>query len=209
MKSVDASHSDSLNVGTQKIARVYAEAYLASSVQDGSGADALAELESLVTEVFDKDSRLEALLSSAAVGRHARVDIIQRSFEGRMSDQLYRFLKVLNEHDRFELLRGVARAAREVLDERNRRVKVFVTAAAPLPDDQAESLKRVLRERLDLDPLLQVTVDPSLLGGLKVRIGDIQYDTSVRARIDNIRQRILERGSHEIQVGRDRFSSDV
>lgn len=210
MKSADgASHSETLNVGDQKIARVYAEAYLAAAEKDGQGAEALAELESLVSEVFDKDERFETMLSSAAVGRHAREDVIRNAFEGKATERFVRFLQVLNAHDRLNLARSIAGAARQLQDDRNRRVKVFVTSAAPLPEDQAESLKQVLRDRLDLDPVLVTSVDPALLGGIKVRIGDIQYDSSVRTRIDTIRQRILERGSHEIQVGRDRFSSDV
>jgi F-type H+-transporting ATPase subunit delta len=210
MKSADgASQSEALNVGAQKIARVYAEAYLAAAEKDGQAVEALDELESLVADVFDKDSRFETALSGAALGRHAREELIRKTFEGRASDRFVRFLGVLNDHDRLELIRGIARGARQIQDEKNRRVKVYVTTAVPLPDDQAESLKQVLRDRLHLDPVLETAVDPGLLGGLKVRVGDIQYDSSVRTRIDHIRQSILERGSHEIQVGRDRFSSDV
>lgn len=210
MQSSDSASSKEIwNVGAQKIARVYAEAFLASSEKDGQAADGLAELEALVSDVLDKDRRFETMLSSAALGRHAREDVIRRTFEGRVSDRLLRFLLVLNDHERLDLLRGIARAARDLHDAKERRVKVFVTSAVPLPDDQAESLKQVLRDRIHLEPLLEATVDPNLLGGLKIRIGDIQYDGSVRTRIDTIRQRVLERGSHEIQVGRDRFSSDV
>ena len=47
-----------------------------------------------------------------------------------------------------------------------------------------------------------------LIGGLVVQVGDWLYDASVKARLDQLRNQILERSSHEIQSGRDRFSSD-
>jgi F-type H+-transporting ATPase subunit delta len=50
-------------------------------------------------------------------------------------------------------------------------------------------------------------VDKDLLGGLKVRIGDTVYDSTVRTRLNNLRNQLIERSSHEIQTGRDRFSS--
>jgi F-type H+-transporting ATPase subunit delta len=51
-------------------------------------------------------------------------------------------------------------------------------------------------------------VDPSLLGGLVVRTGDYVYDASVRTRLETIRKQLIERSSHEIQTGRDRFYAD-
>ena len=57
------------------------------------------------------------------------------------------------------------------------------------------------------EPVLELTVDPTLLGGLVVRVGDNLFDGSVRTRIDTLRKQLIERSSHEIQSGRDRFSS--
>jgi hypothetical protein len=49
-------------------------------------------------------------------------------------------------------------------------------------------------------------VDPGVLGGIKVRIGDMQYDATVQNRINKLRDQFLARGSHEIQSGRNRLS---
>jgi F-type H+-transporting ATPase subunit delta len=83
---------------------------------------------------------------------------------------------------------------------------VQVRSAVPLADDQADRLRQQLRESLRLDPVLRTEVDPKLLGGIVVKVGDWLYDASVRARLDSIRKQLIERSSHEIQSGRDRFS---
>ena len=56
-----------------------------------------------------------------------------------------------------------------------------------------------------IEPLLEEKVEPELLGGLVVRIGDWVYDASVRTRLDEIRNQLIERSSHGIASGRDRF----
>jgi F-type H+-transporting ATPase subunit delta len=115
-------------------------------------------------------------------------------------------MKVLNQHERLNLLRPILAAAKELRDQRAKRIRVQVRSAVPLADDQADRLRQQLRESLRLDPVLRTEVDPELLGGVVVRVGDWLYDASVRARLDSIRNQLIERSSHEIQSGRDRFS---
>jgi len=115
---------------------------------------------------------------------------------------------VLNEHDRLDLLRAIRAELRKLLDERDRILRVPVRTAVPLADDQRQRLEEGLRNYFQMNPVLDTTVDPELLGGLIVRVGDVVYDTSVRTKLDNIRNDILSRSSHEIQSRRDRFSSE-
>jgi F-type H+-transporting ATPase subunit delta len=55
---------------------------------------------------------------------------------------------------------------------------------------------------------LQEQVDPDLLGGLIVRVGDWVYDASVRRELETLRSELIARSSHEIQSRRDQFSSN-
>jgi len=75
-------------------------------------------------------------------------------------------------------------------------MRVVVNSAVPLPDDQRERLLHELRKKYRKEPVLTIRVDPALLGGLVIRVGDWLYDGSVRMRLDNIRKQLIERGSH-------------
>ena len=77
----------------------------------------------------------------------------------------------------------------------------------PLSEDVQIRLRAELHADFQLEPVLVLHVDPALLGGLKVRIGDTVYDSTVRTRLNNLRNQLIERSSHEIQSRRDRFSS--
>ena len=81
-----------------------------------------------------------------------------------------------------------------------------VRTAAPLDEAQAEALRRKLARLTPGTPVLQVTTDPGLIGGLVVQIGDEVFDASVRNRLEQIRQRLIEGKTHEISKRRDQFS---
>jgi F-type H+-transporting ATPase subunit delta len=195
------------DVRAERIAKVYAESLYAAAEKAGQLEPVLTEYESLVRDVLQADPRLEVLFSSAALGRYARSDALAKAFKERANPTLYSFLQVLNSHERLELLRPIARALREMFEERARRVRVFVTSAVPLSDQEMTRIAEGVRTVMKLEPIMVPSVDAALLGGVKIRIGDKQYDATVRTRIENLRNQILASSSHEIQSRRDRFCS--
>ncbi len=203
-----AVHETVLDTGTQRVARVYAEALYRAAQQHGQVDELLEQLEALVGGAFGKDSQLEAFLTSGAVGRARKADVIEKGFRGRADDLLVNFLLVLNDHERLGILRSLVSVYRELRDERSGHVRVRVESAVPLADDQRRRLGDRLKSILNKEPVLETKVNPDLLGGVVVQVGDLVMDHSVRTQLDDLRNQILERSSHEIQSGRDRFRSD-
>jgi F-type H+-transporting ATPase subunit delta len=203
----DQQSAEPQNVGAQGIARTYAEALFAAAEKAGTVDDVCEEFLALL-DAFNQRPDLEVFLSGAAVGRDARATALDHVFKDKASQTFYAFLQVLNGHERLELIRPVARALRDLADEKARRIRVYVTSAVPMGEDQLTNIRSLLEEKMALKPVMVASVDPSLLGGMKVRVGDLQYDGSVKTRIDNLRNQILEASSHEIQSRRDRLSSD-
>ncbi len=194
------------DIGAQRLARVYATALLDAAAKQGLEATAvIAELDSLLDDVLQHHQQLGVLFTGAAVGRNVRREAILKALTGRASDVLLRFLLVLNDHERLPLLRPIRAATHALEDERHKRYPVHVWSAVPLTDEQKARLAEGVRQRFRVEPILRTHVDPSLLGGLKLRIGDQQLDDTVRRRLDDILTQILAKGSYEIQSGRDRF----
>jgi F-type H+-transporting ATPase subunit delta len=195
------------DVSSERVGRVYAEALLRAAGASGETDEILEELTALTEKVFQADPQAEAFLSSGAIGRDKKAAIIRETFRNRASELFVNFLLVLNDHDRLDMLRPIASAYRELRDERAGRIRVFVSSALPLPEDQRERLKQQLRRTFQKDPILETQTDPELLGGVVVRVGDWLFDRSVRTELEDIRNQIITRSSYEIQSGRDRFSS--
>jgi len=202
-------HPHTADVTAQRVARVYAEALL-KAAQKGNAADnVLEELQALVQDIFKEAPLFEKFLGSLAIGRRHKTAMLQSAFKDRANPVFFNFLMVLNAHDRLELLRPILAAYRELNDQRARRIRVEVRSAAPLPEDQRHRLSQELRETFRLEPILEEQVLPELLGGMTVRVGDWLYDASVRTQLQTLCNTLITRSSHEIQSGRDRFSTPV
>src|SRR5579884_3884689 len=106
------AHGD---VGTQRLARVYATALLDAAAKQGAAPEAvLAEIDSLIDDVLRQSPQLDVLFTGHAVGRNVRREALQKGLSGRASDFFLRFLLVLNEHDRLDLLRPIRAAAHDL-----------------------------------------------------------------------------------------------
>ena len=77
----------------------------------------------------------------------------------------------------------------------------------PLSDPQRERVKTLAAEFFHLQPVLVEQIDPELLGGVQIQVGDRLVDLSIRSRLETIKQQLIARSSHEIQRRRDRVGS--
>lgn len=186
-----------------RIARVYAEAVWEIAKRDGVETELLEELESLVHDVLDRQPDLELFFGLASISQDQRVQLIEKIFRGRASELNYEFMLTLNQHERLGLLRAVAVNLRDIWEESQGKTPVLVRSAVPLGDEQVDAIQDLLVRQFQIKPELKTEVDPRLLGGLWLRVGDMVYDRSVRSNLNRLRETILTRSSHEIQSGRD------
>jgi F-type H+-transporting ATPase subunit delta len=186
------------------VAKVYADAFLDSAGAD-SGA-AIEEYRSFVDDLLAQVPDLERLLTSPALSVEEHLGLIDRVVGPRATPLFTNFLRVLARHRRLDLLRMILETAIQEAERRAGRRRVQVRSATPLSAEVAQDLGRKLAAAIAAEPILETTVDPSLLGGLVVRVGDTVYDGSLRTRLRQLTARLHERCLHEIQRGRDRFS---
>jgi F-type H+-transporting ATPase subunit delta len=196
------------DVGARRVAQSYAEALYDVAEKAGQVPEVLGELQSLVRDVFTNNPPLYQFLASGAVARERKTAVLRATFEGRASDTLYNFLQVVNGHDRLGILPTILVAFEDLHDRRARRVRVHVESAVPLDDGQFDRLRQEVRDTFHQEPVVEAKVDPELLGGLVVRVGDWVFDASVRTRLADLQNQLTEKGSHEIQSNRDRFRTD-
>jgi F-type H+-transporting ATPase subunit delta len=197
------------DVGAQRVARTYAEALLDAAEKRHEAESILDQFDSLVRDVFQANPLIAEFLASPAVPTKVKAATIESTFGPRAGELFTNFLLVLNDHGRLDLLRAIYAELRELFDRRARRMRVQVRTAEPLADDQRDRLRHELRDSFHMEPILEERIDPDLLGGLVVRVGDWQFDSSVRTQLRTIQNFLIERSSHAIQSGRDRFSSDT
>ncbi len=189
-----------------EVAHRYAEALIHAAEAEGAVDEVLDELAQLEGDVLKPNPRFAQVLASPRVSTAEKDRIIVDLLEGRASSLLVRFLRVLNRHERLGYLSAVARTARAIWDKRHARIPVQVRSAVPLDEGQMQSLRAGLSRMTGATPILDVSIDPTLLAGLVVQVGDIRYDASAKSRLAQLRQRLIEGKTHEIQSRRDQFS---
>jgi F-type H+-transporting ATPase subunit delta len=197
--ATDITHETVFDAGTiqARLARTYAQALLAAALRESpeKPVELGDELTSFVRDVVAAEPEVGEFLSSPAVGNKTKAAALTPALEGQVSDLLRGFVGVLARNNRLDLLRGVAGAYRQLLEERAGRVPVKVTAAVELSDAQRAAIASSLKNVLDQEPVLDVRVDPDLLGGMVVQVGDTVIDTSVRTRLQSLRTLMLDKGT--------------
>lgn len=176
------------------LARNYADALLAAAGDDGGAV--LDELEAILAEVVRGQPRFAELMAAPALGSADRDRVLVALFEGRARPTVVNFLRVLNRRGRFGLLAQVVARARAAWDRARGRRPVTVRSAIPLDDARLAALGARLAGLIGATPVLSVVVDPSLIAGLIVQVGDDVYDASVRSRLARLRDRLIERKTH-------------
>ena len=189
----------------QRVGALYAKAILAAAEKAGETDRVVEDFEAFVAEVVEPNPKFAAVLASALVSADAKLKMIDRVVASRVSKITQHSLSVLAKHGRLDALRAVAVALREQYDVLRGRVRVEVRTAVPL-NGQLPALTDQLRRMFGGEPQIESKVDPKLIGGIILRVGDMIYDGSVATQLKNLCDQMINRSVHEIQSGRDRFS---
>lgn len=172
------------------VARSYATALFELAESKGaleSYGDALDEIARLLDEQRD----FAQFLETPRIDTGEKKRVLRESFGGRIPDHVLNFLFIVVDKGRQRFLARMASEYRDLLDERMGRAHVDVTVARPVDESFMEELADHLSRSLGKDVIPHVRVDPSLVGGIVVRSGDVVFDGSVRRRLEGLRRKLL------------------
>ena len=172
------------------VARSYAEALFELAEREGAP-EAYAEQLGVITGLLESEPDFRLLLETPRIAPAEKKRVVRDVFGGVIADRLLRFIFVTIDKRRQRFLRTIAREYTAMLNEHLGRLEVEVTTALE-PDDTLKSvLRRRLSELLDRDVLPLYRVNPRILGGVVVKVGDRIMDGSVRQRLQKLRRGML------------------
>ena len=164
-----------------------------------------------IVEIARGDKAFGEFLASPIIGTSGRRDALKRILDGRVSDLVLRFLLVANEKGRLGHLDQITGAYDALVQEAHGRVEVDVITASDANVGAAliESVKARVQEVLGKEPILHHYTDPSMIGGIKLRIGDQLVDGSVATRLRRMKEDILGKGSASMRSSAGKFLEDA
>jgi F-type H+-transporting ATPase subunit delta len=173
----------------QTIARNYAEALL-SLAQKANDLDGWGAMVGGLADAVQRDARLTNFLAAPQVSAVDKKRVIEKAFMDSVPRPLVRFLQKLIDNRRQMLLPDIATEYANLVDETSGRVHAQVTVARETSETDRERIAAQLSEALGKTVVPHVIVNPDILGGIIVKVGDRVMDGSVRKRISLLRSRL-------------------
>lgn len=162
----------------------YAQALLELSLEDIT--NVRLEFQQFV-EIFNADKDFRDFLLNPTVKLDKKQGLIREIFAGRLSKNMLNFILVLIAKQRINALPGIFNQFVYLADLKANVLDMKVITFAPLEEAQLSSLKeKFLKIYKASDVKITEVVDPSIIGGIKVIIGDKVYDGSIKGRIESL-----------------------
>jgi F-type H+-transporting ATPase subunit delta len=177
---------------TSTVGRRYAEALadLTKPLSEDDRVRVRGDLEAL-RDAVRGSSDLDHVFANPSMGgeqRKAVLDAVLEALEAH--DLTRRFVSLLSERSRLPELDAIVASYCAIDDERMGRREGRVVSAVELPGEAVQQIRRALEERIGGSIELTVTVDPSLIGGVRAEVGSMVFDGSIRAELDRLRERL-------------------
>lgn len=167
-------------------ATTYGQAMYDLARDEGLAKDLLAQLTALDESLRSEPGFIQ-LLSSPNIPKEERVRILDDSFRGKLHPYVLNFLKVLTEKGYMKHFSGCCQMYRQQYNKDNGIVPVTAYTAVPLSDELRRKLTDKLSAVTGKTIELECRVDPECLGGVRLDLGGVQVDGTVRRRLDEIR----------------------
>jgi F-type H+-transporting ATPase subunit delta len=165
------------------IARPYAEALFKAAASDHQGTGAWLEQVAAIAA----NPQLKQFADNPKATTEQVLGVIAGVAGGSLSAQANNFLTALLENGRFEALPEIARQYRALANAQSGSSDAVVYSAFPIDDAALAQLKTALEKRFGRALQVSVQLDPSLIGGIRVAVGDEVLDTSVKARLEQMK----------------------
>lgn len=171
------------------VARNYAETLLALATK-ADNRSGFATMIRDVANAMATDTTVREFMESPRVSYEEKNAVLAKAFGDRVPRLFLRFLETMVQHRRQMLIPAVATEYATLLDEVEGRVHADVTVARPVDDGEAQRIGARLSTALGKSVVPHVSVNPAIMGGVVVKIGDTVMDGSVRRRLHALAQRM-------------------
>lgn len=166
------------------VARPYAEALyqLAATGETDTWARRLNEMATIAA-----DPEMQMAMSNPKLTKHQVYAIFASVLDGPLALQEENLVRTLLENDRLEVLPEIAAQFHALKNDSDGTADAHIFSAFPMTHEQVEKLVATLEKKFKVKLVPTVSLDSSLIGGVRVVVGDEVFDTSIRTRLENMR----------------------
>jgi F-type H+-transporting ATPase subunit delta len=173
-----------------ELAEVYARSLFEVALQQGK-LDELREQLGQFADALDQNRELAVFFFSPYFSTKEKQDGLERLLDGA-EETFLNFLKLLIENHRMPVIFRTRQQFERMWERENQLLPVDITSAIALDQETTESLGRTIGERAGRKVRLAAHVDPDILGGIVLRVGNSILDASIRNRLEQLRRHVAQ-----------------
>jgi ATP synthase F1 delta subunit len=174
----------------EEIAEVYARA-LFEVAKENDVLDRVHDELGEFADALDEDRNLQVFLFSPYFSSEEKTDGVRRIVSDA-DERTLNFLELLAERHRMPVLFRIRRAFDSMWADEKKLLPVTVTSAVELDEELVKSIGKRIEEQTGREVELSSKVDPDVLGGLQVRVGNMVLDATVRNRLEKLRKQVAK-----------------
>jgi F-type H+-transporting ATPase subunit delta len=172
----------------EEIATVYARSLFEAAKENGALDEVHEQLGQFADEL-EKNRDLQVFFFSPYFSSAEKKEGIRKVLEGG-NEYFVRFLELLAERHRLPALFRIRREFDRLWAAENKRLPVTITSAVELEEDTVKDIGKKIEEQTGQTIDLTAVVDPDLLGGLRMQVGNQIFDSTVRGRLEKLRREV-------------------
>ena len=200
----NAKQPTAFDTDKQQLGDVYAKAFLGFAKESGKLDDLVAELDAVVG-VFNELPKFRAAMESPRIDVADKTAMLDKAFKKKCNKGLLDFLKLVAQRGRFDCLNAILGSTVKAHDEMAGRVKATLTTASEVEKSIQDGIARKLSGILGKEVNLDCVVDPKVIGGMVVRVGDTVYDGSVVNQLQQVRTKAIQKAVNAFREKLDKF----
>lgn len=173
------------------VARRYANALFEVVFELGQNEQAQDEL-SFVISCLKEEPKLYQLLKSPLISSNEKKEIISDIFKENVSKEVFNFLRIIVDKGRESYIESIIEEYRVLANSAKNKVDAVAITALPMEKIDIEKLRVNLSMSSGKNIQLQNQVDPSVKGGVLVKIGDKVIDGTIKSRLENLKEQLSQ-----------------
>lgn len=173
------------------VSKTYGEALFELAMEENRIGEMMEEIADLQTALSENPD-FDKLMKHPGVPKQEKLQVVREIFKGKVSDELAGFLEIVVTKERYNDLSSIFAYFTAKVKEVQKIGIAFVTSAVELTIEQKEKVCTRLLETTSYETMeMHYSVDPSLIGGMVIRVNDRVVDSSIRTKLNNMTKQLL------------------
>lgn len=147
----------------------------------------------LVGEVLDSDPQIVQFFNHVLIENDKKIQLLDQSFKGNVDPYVLNFLKLLVQSRRIRYIDDIVKSYINLSNQYLGIEEGMIYTPYELTDQQIQDIEKAISQKENKKVTLKVSIDPSLLGGIKVQIANRIYDGTIKNKVEMLKKELLRK----------------